>query len=107
MATVQSPPELSLPVPLAVKQDSEIDLVAFTMAALRFVSPWSVETKSSKWSSKIEPGTPEAKDRVISLAEVSLHDTRNDCWVVIYDRVYDITDFLYEVSYYSKFSFKV
>ena len=98
MATVQSPPELSLSAPLAVQQDTDIDFVALTMAALRFVSPWSVETKSNKWAPKIEPGTPEAKDRVISLAEVSLHDTQKDCWVVIYDRVYDITDFLYEVS---------
>lgn len=39
--------------------------------------------------------TPE--ERVIGLQEVSWHDTRNDCWIVIYDRVYDITDFLDEV----------
>lgn len=98
MATVQTPPERSLPATLPVKQDTnDIDLVALTMAALRFVSPWSVEPKKS-WSSRIEPGTPEAKNRVITLAEVSLHDTRDDCWAVIYDRVYDLTTFLYEVG---------
>ncbi|CAH2104332.1 unnamed protein product [Euphydryas editha] len=95
MATVQSSRKMSLASPLPVEQENDLDLVAFTMAALRFVNPWSVDT-SNKWSQRIEPGTPEAKDRVITLSEVSLHDTPKDCWVVIYDRVYDITDFLYE-----------
>lgn len=97
MATVQSPPEINLASSLPVKQENDLDLVALTMAALRLVNPWSVDT-SNKWSQRIEPGTPEAKDRVITLAEVSQHDTPKDCWVVIYDRVYDITDFLDEVS---------
>ncbi|CAG9833579.1 unnamed protein product [Diabrotica balteata] len=35
-------------------------------------------------------------ERVITLEEVSRHDTDKDCWVVIYDRVYDITEFLDE-----------
>ncbi|XP_055595920.1 uncharacterized protein LOC129746336 [Uranotaenia lowii] len=30
----------------------------------------------------------------ITLDEVSYHDTFNDCWIVLYDRVYDITNFL-------------
>lgn len=34
----------------------------------------------------------------ISLDQVSWHDNPNDCWTVIYDRVYDITEFLWEVS---------
>ncbi|XP_023941553.1 uncharacterized protein LOC112048299 [Bicyclus anynana] len=96
MATVQTPPERSLPATMSVSQEpSDIDLVALTMAALRFVNPWSVEPKKP-WPARIEPGTPEAKNRVITLAEVSLHDTRDDCWAVIYDRVYDFTTFLDE-----------
>lgn len=43
--------------------------------------------------SNVSPG-----DREITLEEVSWHDNSSDCWVVIYDRVYDITDFLDEVS---------
>lgn len=95
MAKVQAHSEMSLPVPMPVAQDENIDLVALTMAALRFVNPWTVETKS-QWSDRIVPGTPEAKDRTITLAEVAYHDTPNDCWVVIYDRVYDISTFLDE-----------
>ncbi|KXJ75384.1 hypothetical protein RP20_CCG011855 [Aedes albopictus] len=30
----------------------------------------------------------------ITLDEVSYHDTMQDCWIVLYDRVYDITGFL-------------
>ncbi|XP_019865062.1 uncharacterized protein LOC109594293 [Aethina tumida] len=36
------------------------------------------------------------EERIITLDEVSWHDSAGDCWVVIYDRVYDITDFLDE-----------
>ncbi|EAA12532.2 cytochrome b5-like [Anopheles arabiensis] len=31
---------------------------------------------------------------VISLSEVAYHDCYDDCWIVLYDRVYDITNFL-------------
>ncbi|XP_055917993.1 uncharacterized protein LOC129950174 [Eupeodes corollae] len=31
----------------------------------------------------------------ISLQEVSNHDDINDCWIVLYDRVYDVTKFLF------------
>ena len=33
---------------------------------------------------------------IISLDEVSEHSSRNDGWMVIYDRVYDVTSFLRE-----------
>ena len=35
--------------------------------------------------------------RVITLSEVSEHDHRNDAWIIIYDKVYDITTFMDEV----------
>ncbi|KAJ0182004.1 hypothetical protein K1T71_002726 [Dendrolimus kikuchii] len=97
MATVQTPPEMNLPATLPVKQEqTDINLMAFTMAALRLVNPWSVETETAEWQDKIIPGSPKAKENVVTLAEVSMHDTPDDCWVVIYDRVYDISSFLDE-----------
>lgn len=36
--------------------------------------------------------------RVISLNEVSYHDTADDCWIILFDRVYDVTNFLDTVS---------
>lgn len=101
MAKVQTHSEMSLATPIPVAKTEDIDLVALTMAALRFVNPWPVPAKT-QWSDSdadtIVPGSPEAKDRTITLAEVACHDTYNDCWVVIYDRVYDITNFFDEVS---------
>ncbi|KAK4878997.1 hypothetical protein RN001_007143 [Aquatica leii] len=34
--------------------------------------------------------------RYVSLEEVSFHDTIGDCWIVIYDHVYDVSTFLDE-----------
>ncbi|CAG9858700.1 unnamed protein product, partial [Phyllotreta striolata] len=34
--------------------------------------------------------------KVITMEEVSWHDSANDCWIIIYDRVYDVTGFLQE-----------
>ncbi|XP_067623209.1 uncharacterized protein [Eurosta solidaginis] len=31
----------------------------------------------------------------IALSEVAQHDHYNDCWIVIYDRVYDVTKFMH------------
>jgi cytochrome b involved in lipid metabolism len=33
-----------------------------------------------------------------TLKDISVHDTSYDCWVIIYDKVYDITNFLQEVQ---------
>lgn len=99
MAAVQTAPEMNLSVTLPVSEDNtDLNLMAFTMAALRLVNPWAAE-KTQQWSSSVEPGSPAAQENVITLAEVSLHDSYNDCWVVIYDRVYDITSFFDEVSF--------
>lgn len=36
--------------------------------------------------------------RVITMEEVSRHDEPDDCWIIIFDRIYDVTFFLDEVS---------
>lgn len=33
---------------------------------------------------------------VLSIEEVKAHNSREDCWVVIEDKVWDVTDFLSE-----------
>lgn len=40
----------------------------------------------------------EDNSKEISMEEVSWHNNANDCWVVIYDRVYDVTNFIDEVN---------
>lgn len=37
----------------------------------------------------------------ILLMEVATHDSIADCWIVIYDRVYNVTEFIENVSKYS------
>lgn len=38
------------------------------------------------------------KPRVFSLDEVSYHADMSSCWIVIKDKVYDVTNFLDEVT---------
>ncbi|VVC99875.1 uncharacterized protein LOC126969136 [Leptidea sinapis] len=98
MTSVRIIPDVGLAGALPMNKDSdELDIMALTMAALRYVNPWTLE-KNTQWSEPIKEisDSTDAKDRVITLAEVSQHDTPSDCWVVIYDRVYDISTFLDE-----------
>lgn len=53
------------------------------------------------FSSKNDQGLPkktQVLDRFITMEEVSWHDESDDCWIIIFDKVYDITEFLDEVS---------
>ncbi|XP_028132772.1 cytochrome b5 [Diabrotica virgifera virgifera] len=59
-----------------------------------FSAPRPVRVQFADSSGLTVSGLP--GERVITLEEVSRHDTDKDCWVVIYDRVYDITEFLDE-----------
>ena len=38
------------------------------------------------------------KSKIFSLMEVSFHTDMSSCWIVIHDKVYDVTNFLDEVS---------
>lgn len=58
----------------------------------------TVKTVFSSKNVQSSPKLAQTSDRIISMKEVSWHDEPNDCWVIIFDRVYDITDFLDEVS---------
>lgn len=61
--------------------------LCLTVTALRLSEPTPRVPKQKETSNN--PPT-------ISLDQVSWHDHRADCWVVLYDRVYDITQFLLE-----------
>lgn len=63
-------------------------LLSLAVAALRF-SPWLPA-----------PSLPAPHERTIALEEVSWHDHAGDCWIVLYDRVYDITTLLDKVRIY-------
>ncbi|KAL3283525.1 hypothetical protein HHI36_006664 [Cryptolaemus montrouzieri] len=60
-----------------------ISIASSISSAVKYIGPVSLST--------VGPG-----EREITLEEVLWHDTRKDCWMIIYDRVYDITEFLDE-----------
>jgi len=68
------------------------DALCLAVTALRLSEPTPRVPKQQETSNN--PPT-------VSLDQVSWHDQRSDCWVVIYDRVYDITGFLLEVSVFA------
>jgi cytochrome b involved in lipid metabolism len=74
------------------KHSSDADQVNLTMAlrTLRL-------SKSNLYATN-ESDVKDKCRRIISLAEVGDHDTVDDCWIVLYDRVYDVTQFLDTVS---------
>lgn len=52
-------------------------------------------------ATQVHPALPQSQDwrrDVFTLHEVAQHDRIEDCWLVIYDRVYDVTSFLATVS---------
>uniref|UniRef100_A0A1L8DYZ1 Putative fatty acid desaturase 2 n=1 Tax=Nyssomyia neivai TaxID=330878 RepID=A0A1L8DYZ1_9DIPT len=63
------------------------NFVQFAMNALRLRRQKPLEDTIVDTEDEIE--LPE-----ISLEEVANHDSSTDCWIVIYDRIYDVTKFL-------------
>lgn len=56
-------------------------------------------TKTNLYTSNKDGVIAEDKRRrIISLIEVANHDVIEDCWIILYDRVYDVTHFLDSVS---------
>ena len=53
---------------------------------------------SSATSTSGKESEIDKKLKQITLQEVSDHDCYEDCWIIIYDRVYDVTAFLDHVS---------
>merc|ERR1711916_60444 len=41
-------------------------------------------------------GNGEGKVREVTREEVAKHDSDDDCWIIIGDYVYDVTDYIYE-----------
>ncbi|CAD7079702.1 unnamed protein product [Hermetia illucens] len=60
------------------------DILSIALRALRLDKIPVKSTPGEKYNGLAE----------ISLEEVAEHDNIEDCWVVIYDRVYDVTKFL-------------
>lgn len=71
-----------------VKTDSE-DMIAIVLRTLRL-------KKSTPTSQNVNETVLDEEKcrRIYTLSEVAEHDNYNDCWIVLYDRVYNVTEFL-------------
>lgn len=69
-------------------------IIDIAIATLRRLSKTLLTTKIFKKGSGLQE---------ITLREVAQHDDASSCWIIIYDRVYDITQFLDSVSMYFKY----
>lgn len=49
-------------------------------------------------SEKLKESVNDLKLKHIFLDEVFQHDSPDDCWIIIYDRVYEVTNFMWSVS---------
>lgn len=72
---------------LLPKSENEVASVATNFITNTFRTLLFSSTSVSK------PNEADNSKQIITLEEVSDHDNSNDCWIIIYDRVYDITKF--------------
>ncbi|XP_075509003.1 cytochrome B5-like protein isoform X2 [Primulina tabacum] len=52
--------------------------------------------KSDPGSSRLSNSAGDKASKVYSKAEVSLHNRRTDCWIIIKEKVYDVTSYVEE-----------
>ena len=88
-----------LVIPNATSTDSSRKVSDVTMASMAF-SAMSLDTIPESQASSYLTNDDDETDEdlpIISMAEVEEHRDTSDAWMVIYDRVYDVTSFLQEV----------
>ncbi|XP_021723544.1 cytochrome B5-like protein isoform X3 [Chenopodium quinoa] len=74
-----------------------VTLILGVILALLFIIPRlnkPSQSKTEALSSNTKKISKEPKK--YTKAEVSLHDKRTDCWVIIKDKVYDVTSYVEE-----------
>ncbi|XP_042217259.1 cytochrome b5-like [Homarus americanus] len=67
-------------------------LLNFAAQSLGYRDPCATTTTQCSDRQKDE----ESGLQVYTLSEVSEHDTFEDCWIILYDKVFDVTRFLLE-----------
>lgn len=74
----------------SIETSEDINFLKMALASIRIGL-----TKNTRNDIEIKTCLP-----IITLNEVADHDNMSDCWIILYDRVYDVTEFLYSVSTY-------
>ena len=90
--------------PLSIP-NANVELTDFDPASLAFsaMSLDSTLATSSAASSMVISNSSESMNTnevpIISMTEVKEHNSPSDAWMVLYDKVYDVTNFLSSVSF--------
>ncbi|KAH6809954.1 cytochrome B5-like protein [Perilla frutescens var. frutescens] len=75
-----------------------MDLLALTLF-LVFISGVLIlipRLRKSDCGQSVQPNFSSQASKSYTKAEVSLHNKRTDCWIIIKDRVYDVTSYVEE-----------
>ncbi|XP_073132485.1 cytochrome B5-like protein [Henckelia pumila] len=67
--------------------------VGFVLASLILIP---LLRKSDPASSRLSNSAGDNASKVYAKAEVSLHNKRTDCWIIIKEKVYDVTSYVEE-----------
>lgn len=85
-----------------MNQSTENESLQIALSSLRMGAVANLQkiTNDLVFSSVVLTGAADSNLLLpeISLLEVAKHDVASDCWIIIYDRVYDVTRFLQVVS---------
>ncbi|XP_064087712.1 uncharacterized protein LOC135202306 [Macrobrachium nipponense] len=85
-------------VPLYMLQPRAV--ISFATQTLEYASQvLGYRDSSTNSNSNSNSGCERVKDEqtgldVYTLDEVSQHDSYNDCWIILYDKVFDVTQFM-------------
>ncbi|CAN6461698.1 unnamed protein product [Victoria cruziana] len=71
-------------------------LVAFVLGILLVAFIYRPRSTKSAKTKAIRPPNAGKGRNVYTKAEVSRHNTRTDCWIIIKDKVYDVTSYVEE-----------
>ncbi|XP_050078711.1 cytochrome b5-like [Anopheles maculipalpis] len=86
MSTVETQVQSPIEGCDVVNGNQTATILQLAMAALRLTKAAGTDGNSNGHQQRLRPQ--------ITLSEVAYHDCYDDCWIVLYDRVYDITNFL-------------
>ncbi|KAM0938433.1 putative cytochrome b5-like heme/steroid binding domain, cytochrome b5, heme-binding protein [Dioscorea sansibarensis] len=72
-------------------------IIIISVALLLVISLLLIPRSYSKGKGKgSQPYIVRKTSKMLTKEEVSLHNTRNDCWIIVKDKVYDVTPYVEE-----------
>lgn len=93
-ADIRKADEVAATTVVSVGSQQSTSFLQLAMTALRLTTATPSNDRNNNNNNNNNSNTTLQLRKQITLDEVSYHDTFGDCWIVLYDRVYDITNVL-------------